>query len=100
MKHLRFRHGQVLLEIWLRRNLGATLLIVALLGMLGLTVRFAITAWNLTDAPMDIHGWIALTLGIFFSCVVGFGLMGLMFYSSRKGYDESPTYTQDEAEGD
>jgi hypothetical protein len=53
-----------------------------------------ITAWNSTDAPMDVHGWIALTLGVFFSFVVGFGLMGLMFYSSRKGYDEPPTYAE------
>jgi hypothetical protein len=41
-----------------------------------------------------------MLLGIFFSCLVGFGLMGLMFYSSRKGYDETPTYTQEDSEQD
>jgi hypothetical protein len=39
--------------------------------------------------------WIAMILGIFFSCLVGFGLMGLMFFSSREGYDEPPTYIQE-----
>ena len=47
---------------------------------------------------MDIHGWIAMVLGVFFSCLVGFGLMALMFFSSRKGYDEPPTYTQENEE--
>lgn len=31
-----------------------------------------------------------MILGIVFSLVVGVGLMGLVFYSSRKGYDEPP----------
>jgi hypothetical protein len=29
-----------------------------------------------------------MALGVIFSPVVGFGLMALIFYSSRKGYDE------------
>ena len=34
------------------------------------------------------HGWLAMILGIVFTIVVGCGLMGLMFYSSRYGYNE------------
>ena len=30
-----------------------------------------------------------LGLGVFFSIVIGCGLMALMFYSSRRGYDEA-----------
>jgi hypothetical protein len=86
--------NRVPLGTWLRRNLGAAFVLGALLGLLGLSIRFMIIGWNSTEAPMDVHGWIALTLGVFFSCVVGFGLMGLIFFSSRKGYDEPPTYTQ------
>ena len=37
---------------------------------------------------MGFHGWLAMILGIVFTIVVGCGLMGLMFYSSRYGYDE------------
>jgi hypothetical protein len=38
---------------------------------------------------MSVHGWIALGLGVFFSVLIGCGLMALMFYSSRRGYDET-----------
>jgi hypothetical protein len=41
-------------------------------------------------------GWavwfIAMILGVFFSCLVGFGLMGTIFFSSRHGYDEPLTF--------
>jgi hypothetical protein len=33
-------------------------------------------------------GWVAIILGGGLSLLVGFGLMALMFYSSRHGYDE------------
>jgi hypothetical protein len=32
--------------------------------------------------------WAAMILGVLFSVVIGAGLMGLVFYSSRRGYDE------------
>ena len=35
-------------------------------------------------------------LGIFFTVVGGGGLMGLIFYSSRAGYDEAPHIEYDE----
>ena len=35
-----------------------------------------------------------IILGIFFSGLVGFGLMGLMFFSRRRGYDEPPAFVQ------
>ena len=37
---------------------------------------------------MGAHGYAAMILGIVFSLLVGCGLMGLLFYSSRHGYDE------------
>lgn len=40
------------------------------------------------DVQVSGHGYIAMALGIFFSLVVGVGLMTLVFYSSRAGYDE------------
>jgi hypothetical protein len=36
---------------------------------------------------MSGHGWAAMTLGIVFSLVVGCGLMALLFFSHRRGYD-------------
>jgi hypothetical protein len=38
-------------------------------------------------------------LGIVFSLVIGCGLMALMFYSSRHGYDDPARDTEDETPG-
>jgi hypothetical protein len=40
-------------------------------------------------------GYVALVLGVVFSLVVGAGLMALVFYSSRKGYDEPVVLVQE-----
>jgi hypothetical protein len=45
--------------------------------------------WEQTaGTEMGFHGWLAMILGIVFTIAIGCGLMGLMFYSSRYGYDE------------
>jgi hypothetical protein len=53
------------------------------------------TAWSgaANGAPMPTTGYVAMTLGVLFSLIVGCGLMALLFYSSRHGYDE-PHYEQ------
>ncbi|MCP3395486.1 hypothetical protein NLM27_43100 [Bradyrhizobium sp. CCGB12] len=74
-------------------NLSQVLLIAALLILLGLAAFGIAWAWSATngvdDAAMDENGWIALGLGSFFSLIIGCGLMALMFFSSRRGYDEA-----------
>jgi hypothetical protein len=47
---------------------------------------------------MPAWGWLMMGLGIFFTVVVGGGLMILIFYSSRAGYDEPPHIEYDESE--
>ncbi len=76
----------------LRRYFGTVLTLAVLLGFLACAVWFMIWGWTSIDAKMSVHAWAALILGVFFSCVVGFGLMALLFFSSRKGYDEPPTF--------
>jgi TRAP-type C4-dicarboxylate transport system permease small subunit len=75
----------------LRRQVATIFVLVVLLGFLGLAVWFMIETWNSVEGDMGTDQWIAMVLGIFFSCFVGFGLMGLMFFSRRRGYDEPPT---------
>ena len=70
-------------------GLGQALLLAALFAMLLFAIVWSMMAW--TSAQMSIHGWIALALGTIFSLVIGCGLMVLMFYSSRSGYDETAT---------
>jgi hypothetical protein len=47
------------------------------------------------DVVMPTWGWLMMGLGIFFTVVVGGGLMALVFYSSRAGYDEAPEVETD-----
>ena len=46
---------------------------------------------------MPTTGYVAMTLGVVFSLVIGCGLMALVFYSSRHGYDE-PHQAEDDHE--
>ncbi len=40
------------------------------------------------DAELSGHGVFALVLGVGFSLVLGIGLMALVFFSNRRGYDD------------
>ena len=65
------------------------LAILVLFLLLAVALSWTIVAWVSLDAvEMSVHGYIAMVLGIIFSLALGFGLMGLMFYSSRHGYDD------------
>lgn len=64
----------------------AFLLILVLGSILAVVLFGTLTGWD--ASAMSIHGWIALGLGTFFSLLVGGGLMSLVFYSARKGYDD------------
>ena len=79
----------------LQRNKLTIFTLVILLGLLAWAIWTMVQMWTSVEGAMGTHEVIAMSLGIFFSCLVGFGLMGLMFYSSRKGYDEAPTYIKD-----
>lgn len=73
-----------------RINIGQALVLTILAILLIGTGIWSVSAWNANAGiEMSIHGWIALGLGIFFSLLLGCGLMALMFYSSRYGYDEA-----------
>ena len=63
---------------------------VPLFAILAFAVWAAARMWSFTEGvEMGGHGYTAMFLGIFCSLAVGIGLMTLMFYSSRQGYDES-----------
>jgi hypothetical protein len=40
------------------------------------------------DAEISAGGWVALVLGVLVALGLGFGLMALVFISSRRGYDD------------
>jgi hypothetical protein len=70
-------------------KVGTIALVAALLGMLAAAIWFAAHTWmSVEGPPMPAAGYVAMTLGVVFSIVIGCGLMALIFYSSRHGYDE------------
>lgn len=70
--------------------------LVPLVALLIAGVALMLYAWARVEGPpMPATGYVAMWLGIVFSLMVGCGLMALMFYSSRHGYDEAAHVEQD-----
>lgn len=75
--------------------MGSKILIAVLLALVLWAGWIGFTGWNLeSDVQMSGHGYAAMTIGIVMSLVVGIALMTLVFYSSRKGYDEAAGHQQ------
>jgi hypothetical protein len=63
--------------------------LVPLLAILAGAGWLAARTWIAADgSPISTNGYVAMTLGVVFSLALGCGLMALLFYSSRHGYDE------------
>ena len=65
-------------------NIKYTSLIILVALLIG-TSAWAVSAWT-SDIPMS--NWVALGFGGVFTLAVGCGLIALLFFSSRRGYDE------------
>lgn len=64
----------------------ALLLILILGGILAAALYVVAKDWD--ASAMSVHGWIALGAGTILSLLVGGGLMALVFFSARRGYDD------------
>jgi len=62
--------------------------IVAAVFLLGVGIYAVIALSGIGDVEMSAAGWGAMALGIILTLGLGFGLMSLVFISSRRGYDE------------
>ena len=72
------------------------LVIILLLAILAGAVFVGHYGWvSAGDVTMPAWGWLMMGLGIFFTLLVGAGLMALVFYSSRAGFDEPPEVVQE-----
>ena len=81
-----------------RIGIGQAIVLAVLAALLIGAGIGAISMWNATSGvEMSAHGWIALGLGTFFSLIIGCGLMALVFYSSRHGYDEAADEFRDDS---
>jgi hypothetical protein len=79
-------------------GIGAWIVVTVLLLLLIAAGAIAYFGWTISNADVPISGYVAMTLGVIFSLAVGIGLMALVFYSSRKGYDEPAMLIQGSGE--
>ena len=66
--------------------IAATVAVAAVLAVAVVIGEF----WSATgDSEISEAGSFAMGLGIFVTLVLGIGLMSLVFFSNRRGYDET-----------
>ena len=74
-------------------NLGKWILVAVLFGFLAWAMVVGYLGWSSAGGiEVPSIGFAALAFGAVTSLIVGMGLMALVFYSSRSGYDEPPKY--------
>lgn len=68
---------------------GTVIIVVVLLALLALASLGTYWTWQaMGDVEIGLHGLIALGLGVGVSLLLGIGLMSLVFFSHRRGYDD------------
>jgi hypothetical protein len=66
--------------------IAVTLAVAAVLAVAIVIAEF----WSsIGDSGIGVAGWFAMGLGIVVTLAFGIGLMSLMFFSNRRGYDEN-----------
>jgi hypothetical protein len=63
-------------------------LAVASVVVAGVVIESAGTWRALGASEISPVGWLAMALGVLFSLALGVGLMALVFFSNRRGYDD------------
>ena len=65
------------------------IIILSFFLILLITIIFSLKLWfNMDFINISTNGIVAISLCIIVSLLLGFGLMGLAFFSSRFGFDE------------
>jgi hypothetical protein len=65
------------------------LVIVAFGIVLAGAIAYLVSAWSaIGGANISVVGWLAIIGGAIVTLAVGGGLMALVFYSARRGYDD------------
>jgi cation transporter-like permease len=73
---------------WARQPSSWTAIAVAVAVLAGVLAVVAEMWTGIGNSGISTAGWVAMTLGVLFTLVLGVGLMALVFISSRRGYDE------------
>lgn len=68
---------------------GVAALLLSLFGLLAASTAFAWYVWEqLGDVAISEQGYYAMAVGIAVALLLGAGLMWLVYFSHRRGYDD------------
>jgi hypothetical protein len=71
------------------RGRSSWIAVAAAVAAVGAVLAAVAGLWSqVGDVEISAGGWIALGLGVLIALALGIGLMALVFFSSRRGYDE------------
>ena len=77
-------------------GIGRWIIVAILSLLLAAAAILAYLGWTSAgDTAVPASAYVAMAFGVIFSLVIGVGLMALVFYSSRKGYDEPAVLVED-----
>jgi len=71
-----------------KQTLGWAAVVIAVAVVLVIGAVIAVLWTNLGESEISGAGWLAMALGVTVTLALGVGLMGLVFFSNRRGYDE------------
>lgn len=66
-------------------GIAVALAAVAIVGVLAVVASLWASVGN---SQISAAGWAAMVLGVLLALALGIGLMALVFFSSRRGYDD------------
>lgn len=72
-------------------NPGVLALLLLFAVLIAAALWGAIRSFSTFGADLGLHGWIALIGGSVLTILLTVGLMGLVFYSARRGFDDAQT---------
>ena len=72
----------------MKQTLGWAAVVIAVAVVLVIGAVIAVLWTNLGESEISGAGWLAMALGVTVTLALGVGLMGLVFFSNRRGYDE------------
>jgi hypothetical protein len=76
---------------------GSIAVVAPLIAILVVSIWFAVHGWRAIEGPaMPLAGYVILAAGAIVTLILGVGLMSLLFYSRRHGYDDAAGRSEDE----